>query len=163
MASKHQNLSFYREETIPSGENFRIAVIVSEWNQAITEKLYHGCYNILLKHGTKTENIISVYVPGSYELPQAAQLLMESQELDAAICLGCIIKGDTRHDEYIASAVANGIMQVSIDYSTPVVFGVLTTDNEQQALDRAGGKHGNKGDEAAVTALKMAALREKLI
>lgn len=163
MASKHQHLSTYREETIPSGDHFRIGIIVSEWNSAITEKLFQGCYNILLKHEVKTENIITVYVPGSFELPQAAQLLMESQELDAVICLGCIIKGETRHDEYISSAVANGIMQISLDYSTPVIFGVLTTENEQQALDRAGGKHGNKGDEAAVTALRMAAIREKLI
>ena len=117
----------------------------------------------MLKHKAKSENIISVYVPGSFELPQAAQLLLESQELDAVICLGCIIKGETSHDLHIASAVAHGIMNLGIDYSTPVIFGVLTTENMQQAVDRAGGKYGNKGDEAAITALKMAALREKLI
>ncbi len=163
MGAKHQNLSHYREETVPSGETFRIGVIISEWNSVFTEKLYQGCYNILVTHNVKTENIISIYVPGSYELPQAAQLLMESQELDAIICLGCIIKGETNHDHYISAAVAHGLMNLSIDYSTPVVFGVLTTDNEQQATDRTGGKYGNKGDEAAITALKMAALRAKLI
>ena len=163
MASKHQHLSLYREETVPNGDSFRLGIVVSEWNTDITEKLYQGCYNTLLKHKAKSENIISVYVPGSFELPQAAQLLLESQELDAVICLGCIIKGETSHDLHIASAVAHGIMNLGIDYSTPVIFGVLTTKNMQQAVDRAGGKYGNKGDEAAITALKMAALREKLI
>ena len=89
--------------------------------------------------------------------------MFESQELDAVICLGCIIKGETDHDQYISSAVAHGITQVSLDYSTPVVFGVLTTNNQQQAIDRAGGKHGNKGEEAAITALRMAAIRSRLI
>ncbi|MFI5171779.1 MAG: 6,7-dimethyl-8-ribityllumazine synthase [Chitinophagales bacterium] len=163
MGAKHQNLSNYREETVPSGENFRIGIIVSEWNGIYTEKLYQGCYNILLKHKVNLENIVTVYVPGSFELPQAAQLLMESQELDAIICLGCIIKGETDHDRYIAAAVAHGLMNLSIDYSTPVIFGLLTTENEEQAADRTGGKYGNKGDEAAITALKMAALRAKLI
>ncbi|MBK7036994.1 MAG: 6,7-dimethyl-8-ribityllumazine synthase [Bacteroidetes bacterium] len=163
MGSKHQNLSHIREETVPSGEKFRFGIVVSEWNSVITEKLYQGCHASLLKYNTKSENIITVYVPGSFELPQAAQLLLESQELDAIICLGCIIKGETTHDHYIAAAVAHGIMNLSIDYSTPVIFGVLTTNDEQQALDRSGGKYGNKGDESAVTALKMAALRERLI
>ena len=163
MASKHQHLSLYREETVPNGDSFRLGIVVSEWNTDITEKLYQGCYNTLLKHKAKSENIISVYVPGSFELPQAAQLLLESQELDAVICLGCIIKGETSHDLHIASAVAHGIMNLGIDYSTPVIFGVITTENMKQAVDRAGGKYENKGDEAAKNELKMAALREKLI
>ena len=160
MASKHQHLSLYREETVPNGDSFRLGIVVSEWNTDITEKLYQGCYNTLLKHKAKSENIISVYVPGSFELPQAAQLLLESQELDAVICLGCIIKGETSHDLHIASAVAHGIMNLGIDYSTPVIFGVLTTENMQQAVERAGGKNGNKCDEAAITALKMDPLGE---
>lgn len=163
MASRHQHLSVYREETVPSGEPFRIGIVVSEWNKEITESLYNGCVKTLTKHKTAKENIVSVYVPGSFELPQAAELLLESQEFDAVICLGCIIKGETKHDEYIASAVSHGIMMLSLDYSTPVIFGVLTTENMNQAIDRSGGSLGNKGDEAAVTALKMASLRAKLI
>lgn len=163
MATRHQHLSVYREESVPSGEPFRIGIIVSEWNADITNALYDGCVNTLAKHHTSKENIVTVYVPGSFELPQAAQLLLESQEFDTVICLGCIIKGETKHDEYISSAVSHGIMMISLDYSTPVVFGLLTTDNLQQAIDRSGGKYGNKGDEAAITALKMAAIRKKLI
>lgn len=163
MASRHQHLSVYREESVPSGEPFRIGIVISEWNKEITESLYNGCVKTLTKHKTTKENIVSVYVPGSFELPQAAELLLESQEFDAVICLGCIIKGETKHDEYIASAVSHGIMMLSLDYSTPVIFGVLTTENMDQAVDRSGGKLGNKGDEAAVTALKMASLRAKLI
>ncbi len=163
MSLKHAHLSDYNEANIPSGEKYRIGIIVSEWNSVITEKLYDGCHATLLKHGTKSENIITVHVPGSFELPQAAQLLLESQEVDAIICLGCIIKGETAHDQFIAAAVTHGIMNLSIDYSTPILFGVLTTNDKQQALDRSGGKYGNKGDECAISALKMAALREKLI
>ncbi|HMX03638.1 MAG TPA: 6,7-dimethyl-8-ribityllumazine synthase [Chitinophagales bacterium] len=163
MATGKQHLTPQQEAAIPSGDQFRIGIVVSEWNTAITEKLYQGCYHTLTHYKTPSEQIITVYVPGSFELPQAAQLLLESQELDAVICLGCIIKGETSHDQHIAQAVAHGVIQVGLDYSTPVIFGVLTTNDEQQAIDRAGGKHGNKGEEAAITALRMAALREKLI
>ncbi len=163
MASGKQPLGTHQEASIPSGEQFRFGIVVSEWNADITERLYQGCYHTLAKYKTPSEHIVTLHVPGSFELPQAAQLLLESQELDAVICLGCIIKGETDHDQYISSAVAHGITQVSLDYSTPVVFGVLTTNNEQQAIDRAGGKHGNKGEEAAITALRMAAIRSRLI
>ncbi len=163
MATRHKNLSVYNSEEIPSGENFRIGIIVSEWNKEITDALLDGCMKTLLKHGAPTFNINTINVPGSFELPSAAQMLLEAMDLDAVICLGCIIKGETKHDDYIANAISHGIMIVSIDYSTPVIFGVLTTNNLQQAKDRSGGKLGNKGDEAAITALRMAALRSKLI
>lgn len=163
MATRHKNLSFYKEEQVPSGEEMRIGIIVSEWNAEITEALLNACTETLAANKTLKENIFIVYVPGSFELPSAAQMLMEGMELDAVICLGCIIKGETKHDEYIAAAIAHGIMMISVDYSTPVIFGVLTTNTLEQAIDRAGGKHGNKGTEAAITALKMAALRKKLI
>ncbi|MFZ1611148.1 MAG: 6,7-dimethyl-8-ribityllumazine synthase [Chitinophagales bacterium] len=163
MATRHKNLSFYREEQIPSGEEMRIGIIVSEWNNDITDVLLNSCVETLTQNKTLPENIFTIHVPGSFELPSAAQMLMEGMELDAVICLGCIIKGETQHDQYIANAVAQGIMMISVDYSTPVIFGVLTTDNLLQAQERAGGKHGNKGTESAITALKMAALRRKLI
>ncbi|MBP7400799.1 MAG: 6,7-dimethyl-8-ribityllumazine synthase [Chitinophagales bacterium] len=163
MATRHKNLSFYREEQIPSGEEMRIGIIVSEWNNDITDVLLNACVETLTQNKTLPENIFTIHVPGSFELPSAAQMLMEGMELDAVICLGCIIKGETQHDQYIANAVAQGLMMISVDYSTPVIFGVLTTDNLLQAQERAGGKHGNKGTESAITALKMAALRRKLI
>ena len=163
MASRHQNLSVYRDDEIPDGENLSIGIIVSDWNISITSALYEACIATLEKHHVRAEKIVTVHVPGSFELPQAAQLILESRELDAVICLGCIIKGETKHDEYIAHAVAHGIMITSLDFTTPVIFGVLTTDTLEQAQDRAGGKHGNKGDEAAITALKMANLRQRLI
>jgi 6,7-dimethyl-8-ribityllumazine synthase len=125
--------------------------------------MFSACIATLKEHEVPDNQVIVTRVPGSYELTSAAQMLLESNELDAVICLGCIIKGETPHDEHIASAVANGITRVSIDYSTPVIFGVLTTLNQEQAEARSGGKKGNKGVESAITALKMAALRKQLI
>ena len=119
--------------------------------------MYEGALKTLLKHGLKEENIITKAVPGSFELTAAAEILLNRQNsIDAVICLGCVIQGDTKHFDFICDAVANGITNVCIKYSKPVIFGVLTTNTEEQALDRAGGKHGNKGDEAAITAIKMA-------
>ncbi len=163
MASGKFNLTSQQEASIPSGEQFRIGIVVAEWNTEVTEKLYQACYHTLIKYRTLQEHIITLQVPGSFELPQAAQLLLESQEMDAVICLGCIVRGETTHDQHIATAVANGITQVGLDYNTPVIFGVLTTNDMQQAHDRAGGKYGNKGEEAAITALRMAAIRSRLI
>ncbi len=137
----------------------RIGVLVSEWNEEVTSALLTGALSTLEKHGVKKSEIFVQYVPGSFELTVGASLMADAMELDAIICLGCIIQGETRHFEFIAQAVANGITQVGIQYNMPVIFGVLTTDNYQQALDRCGGKHGNKGDEAAVTAIKMVDLR----
>lgn len=119
--------------------------------------MYKGAFDTLLKHGVLEANITSFAVPGSFELTSAADILLKKHEdLDAVICLGCVIQGDTKHFDFICDAVANGITQVSVKYSKPVIFGVLTTNDQQQAIDRAGGKLGNKGDEAAITAIKMA-------
>lgn len=157
MASHLKNLSDFSHTTIPNGNTFKIAIVVAEWNAKITGSLYKGALQTLLKHGVNEENIITVAVPGSFELTAAAEILLNRQpNLDAVICLGCVIQGDTKHFDFICEAVANGITNVGIKHSKPVIFGVLTTNDEQQALDRAGGKHGNKGDEAAITALKMA-------
>ena len=157
MASHLKNLSDFSHTTIPNGSAFKIAIVVAEWNAKITGALYEGALQTLLKHGVKEENIITAAVPGSFELTAAAEILLTKQpNLDAVICLGCVIQGDTKHFDFICDAVANGITNVGIKHSKPVIFGVLTTNDEQQALDRAGGRHGNKGDEAAITALKMA-------
>ncbi len=157
MASHLKNLSDFSHTTIPNGSAFKIAIIVAEWNAKITGALYEGALQTLLKHDVKEENIVTMSVPGSFELTAAAEILLNRKSnLDAVICLGCVIQGDTKHFDFICDAVANGITNVGIKHSKPVIFGVLTTNDEQQALDRAGGKHGNKGDEAAITALKMA-------
>ena len=133
----------------------RFAIVVAEWNEEITEALYQGAHDALLKLGVKKENIIRKNVPGSFELPLGAKWMAGKKEIDAVIALGCVIQGDTPHFDYICHAVANGIMNVNLTSNKPVAFGVLTTLNKKQALERAGGKLGNKGEEAAVTVVKM--------
>lgn len=144
---------------LPDGSSFKIGIVVSQWNADITNALLEGAQDTLLKAGVQSDNIEILYVPGSFELPWGARQIMKPGKRDAVICLGCIIQGETRHDEYIASAVASGIMQLGLMSGVPVIFGVLTTNTEEQAKDRAGGKHGNKGSEAAAAALQMAYVR----
>lgn len=156
MATHLKNLSDFSHTTIPSGAGFRIAIAAAEWNANITNALYQGAYDALVANGVLPEDIISTTVPGSFELTAAAEILLtKNLDIAAVICLGCVIQGETKHFDFICNAVANGLTNVGIKHSKPVIFGVLTTNNEQQALDRAGGKHGNKGEEAAITALKM--------
>lgn len=155
MSSADKNLSEFATEDLPDISNRTFAIVVAEWNQEITEKLYEGAYNTLLAHGARAENIIRANVPGSYELSFGAQVFARKDSVDAVIALGCVIQGETKHNDYINNAVAHGLTQVSLTYHKPVIFGVLTPNNQQQAIDRAGGKHGNKGDEAAMTAIKM--------
>ncbi len=133
----------------------KFAIVVAEWNDEITEPLFDGAYNTLIELGAKKENIILTNVPGSFELPLGAQRMADKKEIDAVICLGCVIQGDTPHFDYICQAVAYGIMKVNLKSGKPVAFGVLTTLNKKQALERAGGKLGNKGEEAAITVVKM--------
>ena len=162
MASALKNLSKYDDETIPDGEKFHIGIVISEWNQEITHSLYQGAFDTLLKHGVLEENIETIQVPGTFELPSAASILMKSNTLNAVICIGCVIKGDTDHDIYINQAVATSLANLGMASGVPVIFGVLTPNTETQAKDRAGGKYGNKGVESAVTALRMADLKTQL-
>jgi 6,7-dimethyl-8-ribityllumazine synthase len=163
MTEKKKNLSEFSPVNFSFAKNFKIGIIVSEWNDIITSLLKDGAYNTLIEHGVEKSNISVCYVPGSFELPTAAVMMLEAkEELDAVICLGCVIQGETRHFEFISQAVATGIIKVAIDYNTPVIFGVLTCDTMQQAEDRAGGKYGNKGVEAAFSCLKMLSLERKL-
>ena len=162
MASSLKNLSSHSSKNLVDIGNKRFGIVVSEWNEEVTEALYHGAYQTLLENGAKEKNILSQTVPGSYELSLGAQWLAERSDIDAVICLGCVIQGETRHFDFICDAVAHGITNVSLKYNKPVIFGVLTPDTHQQALDRAGGKHGNKGDEAAITAIKMLGLKHNL-
>ena len=155
MASSSKNLSQHSGKNIQKMVDKRFAVIVSEWNEEVTESLYNGAVETLVKYGVKKENIIRKNVPGSFELSLAAQWMAEKADINAVICLGCVIQGETRHFDFICDAVAQGLTHVSLKFNKPVIFGVLTPNTQQQALDRAGGKHGNKGDEAAITAIKM--------
>ena len=155
MASSLKNLSDYNSTNLIDVSTKRFAVVVSEWNEEVTAALYSGAYQTLLQHGVKAEHILRKQVPGSFELTLGAQWCAQQKEIDAVICLGCVIQGETRHFDFICDAVAQGITQVNLTYNKPVIFGVLTTQTQHQALDRAGGKHGNKGDEAAITAIKM--------
>jgi 6,7-dimethyl-8-ribityllumazine synthase len=131
------------------------AIIVAEWNEEITEALYDGALTCLRAHGVPKENIIRKNVPGSFELSLGGLWMAEEKKVDAVICLGCVIQGDTPHFDYICQAVSYGITQAGLKTRKPVIFGVITTLTHQQALDRAGGKLGNKGEEAALTAIKM--------
>ena len=155
MASSEKNLSSYSAENIHDISSKKFALIVSEWNDTVTESLYEGALETLLKNGATRENIIRKNVPGSFELTLAAQWMAMDDGVDAVICLGCVIQGETKHFDFICNAVANGLTNVAIKFNKPVIFGVLTPNMQKQALDRAGGKHGNKGDEAAITAIKM--------
>lgn len=158
MSSSLKNLSDYDHASIPSGKGKQIGIVVSEWNQKITFELMRGCTETLLQHGVQQEDIIISFVPGTFELPFAAKMLAKSNHLSGVVCIGCVIKGETKHDEYINHAVAQALQNLNLQFDIPFIFGVLTPNTDQQALDRAGGKYGNKGVEAAVTVLKMTSL-----
>ncbi len=157
MATK--DLSQYDLNSVSPAENMRFGIVVSEWNFQITSALAEGAIATFKKHGAIDENILVKYVPGSFELPLGAQFFAEMENVDAVILLGCVIQGETRHFDFICQGVTQGTVELNLKYNKPFIFGVLTTENEQQAVDRAGGKHGNKGDEAAVTAIKMVHLK----
>ena len=154
------NLSQYSD--VPDASDMRIGVVVSEWNSEITFAMKDGAVDTLLAHGVTESDIIVRYVPGSFELTFGAQMMANHCRVDAIIAIGCVIRGETPHFDYICQGVTAGLTQVSIQEELPVIFGVLTTNNLEQALDRAGGKHGNKGIEAAATAIKMVALKRCL-
>jgi 6,7-dimethyl-8-ribityllumazine synthase len=140
----------------------RFGIVVADWNQEITHLLLKGAADTLRRHGVDDNDIVVRHVPGTFEITLAAQWFAEYDDLDGVICLGCVIQGETPHFTYICQGVTQGITQLNLDYNIPFVFGVLTTLTRQQALERAGGKHGNKGDEAAVTAIRMAALQRQM-
>jgi 6,7-dimethyl-8-ribityllumazine synthase len=149
------NLSEYDFKKVPLAKGMAFAIVVSEWNFDVTGKLLNGAMDTLLRHGAHTSDIILKSVPGSFELVSASNIIAQEYKIDAVICLGCVIRGGTPHFDYVCQGVTQGIAHLNVKYNIPFIFGLLTTDDQQQALDRAGGKHGNKGDEAAVTAIKM--------
>jgi 6,7-dimethyl-8-ribityllumazine synthase len=154
------NLSIYDKATIPNAKNFRFGIVVSEWNPEITDNLYLGAVEALLENGALTENIIKWDVPGSFELIYGCKKMIETQKLDAVIAIGNVIQGETKHFDFVCDGVTQGIKDLNIKYDIPTIFCVLTDNTKQQSLDRSGGKHGNKGVECAIAAIKMAALRQ---
>jgi 6,7-dimethyl-8-ribityllumazine synthase len=160
MATK--NLSAYDIESVPSAKGYKFGLVVAEWNYHITGALAQGAIDTFKKHEVNDEDIIVKHVPGSFELPLGGQFFAEYTDVDAILLIGCVIQGGTPHFDYICDGVTQGTTQLNLKYNKPFIFGVLTTNNEQQALDRAGGKLGNKGDEAAITAIKMVALQREM-
>ena len=155
MATAYHNLSEYDFNTVPNAETMKFGIIVSEWNSNITGALLDGAVNTLIKHGVKKENIIVKFVPGSFELTFGANQMIKNGTVDAVIILGCVIKGDTPHFDYVCMGVTQGITELNAKFNIPVIYGLITTNNMEQAEDRSGGKLGNKGDECAISAIKM--------
>ena len=157
MSTENSNLSNFDSSTVPSGDSLTIGLVVSKWNEKITESLFNGAFSTLTEFGVKTNNIKRIDVPGSFELVFGSKKMIQAK-VDVVIAIGCVIKGETEHFDYICQSVSKGIIDLNINFDTPVVFCVLTDNNIQQSIDRSGGKHGNKGVEAAITALKLANL-----
>lgn len=162
MASALHNLSNYDTTTVPDGNGWKIGIVVSEWNEEVTGALLDGAFNTLLKHGVNKEDIIVRFVPGSFELVYGSAVMIENTDVDAVIAIGCVIRGDTPHFDYICQGATQGLAELNRLAEVPVIYGLLTCNTMQQALDRCGGALGNKGDECAITALKMIKFREDL-
>ncbi len=157
------NLSAYDKDSIPNAKSLRFGIVVSEWNPEITEKLLEGAVDTLVSHGAEEKNIITQWVPGSFELIFGCSQLLKTEELDAVIAIGSVIRGETEHFTFVCQGVTQGIKDLNLTHDVPTIFCVLTDNDRQQAIDRSGGKHGNKGVECAVAAIKMAALRDRAI
>ena len=162
MAIKGKNLSKKEQFPISNPEKIKIGIVVSQWNQTITDRLLNGAKSVLLNSKIPAENIIIKHVPGTFELPLGAQYLFEKNMVDGIICIGCVIQGETKHFDYVCQGATNGIMSIGLRYNKPATFCVLTDQNEQQSIDRSGGKHGNKGTECAISCLKMIELNKDI-
>lgn len=162
MATIHKNLSDFDPNTVPSGTGKKIDIVVAEWNDDITFNLANGAKELLISHGVSESDIGTHTVPGTFELPLGAKWILDKGDVDAVICCGCVIQGETRHFDFVCDGVTQGITQLNLDYGVPVIFCVLTDNVKQQSLDRSGGKYGNKGTEAGVAALKMIQLKAEI-
>ncbi|WP_350292256.1 6,7-dimethyl-8-ribityllumazine synthase [uncultured Croceitalea sp.] len=158
MATEIKNLSVHNKDEIPNAKNLRFGIVVSAWNDNITEQLFKGAFAALLDCGAIEGNIIRWDVPGSFELVYGSKKLLQTQNVDAVIAIGSVIRGETSHFDYVCGATAQGIKDLNVKFDVPVIFCVLTDDTLQQSIDRSGGKHGNKGIEAAIAAIQMAVL-----
>jgi 6,7-dimethyl-8-ribityllumazine synthase len=162
VATAGKHLSAYDPESIPNGADFKIGIVVSEWNDNITNNLCEGAEQALIANGVKAENILIHRTPGSFELPLGAQWMLQRNDIDGVVAIGSIIQGETKHFDFVCQATAQGVKDVGLKYDKPAIFCVLTDNNMQQAIDRSGGKHGNKGVEAALACLKMIDLKKNL-
>ncbi|PZX92959.1 6,7-dimethyl-8-ribityllumazine synthase [Flavobacterium aquariorum] len=161
MATVNKNLSDYDKNTVPNAKDFRFGIVVSEWNDTITEGLYNGALAALLENEVPPHHIIRWNVPGSFELIYGSKKMLQTQNVDAVIAIGCVIQGQTKHFDFVCEGVTQGIKDLNVQTDIPVIFCVLTDDNIQQSIDRSGGIHGNKGTEAAIAAIKMAYIRQQ--
>ncbi|MFD2588298.1 6,7-dimethyl-8-ribityllumazine synthase [Croceitalea marina] len=158
MATEIKNLSVYNKDEIPNAKNLRFGIVVSAWNDNITEQLFKGAFAALIDCGATEKNIVRWNVPGSFELVFGSKKIIQTQNVDAVIAIGSVIRGETSHFDYVCGATAQGIKDLNVKFDVPVIFCVLTDDTLQQSIDRSGGKHGNKGIEAAIAAIQMATL-----
>ncbi len=160
MATSNKNLSNYDKQNLPDCSDFRFGIVVSEWNGNITEGLYKGAVDAFLDNNVKAESILKWHVPGSFELIFGAKKMLQTQKVDAVIVIGCVIQGETKHFDFVCEGVTQGVKDLNLQYNIPTIFCVLTDNNLQQSIDRSGGKFGNKGTEAAITAIKMVQLNK---
>lgn len=161
MATVNKNLSEYDKNTVPDARNFRFGIVVSEWNETITEGLFDGAIQTLLENQVPSQHIIRWNVPGSFELIYGAKKMLQTQNVDAVIVIGCVIQGQTKHFDFVCEGVTQGIKDLNVQTDVPIIFCVLTDNTLQQSIDRSGGIHGNKGTEAAIAAIKMAYIRQQ--
>ncbi len=160
MATIHRNLSEYDKNNIPNGADFKVGIVVSEWNDSITLNLLKGAKETLMENGVPEANILIRFVPGAFELPLGAQLMLDNTDVDGVIAIGVVIQGETKHFDFVCQGATQGIMHLNLEYNSPVAFCLLTDNNIQQSIDRSGGKHGNKGVECAIACLKMIELKK---
>jgi 6,7-dimethyl-8-ribityllumazine synthase len=160
MATALRNLSEYDKDYVPNGADFKVGIVVSEWNDSITMNLLKGAKDALLENGVNEKNILIRFVPGAFELPLGAQFMCEFTDVDGVIAIGVVIQGETKHFDFVCDAATQGIKDVSLEFNTPVAFCLLTDNNIQQSMDRSGGKHGNKGIECAIACMKMIAMKK---
>jgi 6,7-dimethyl-8-ribityllumazine synthase len=159
MATENKNLSQYDKNTIPNTKGLRFGIVVSEWNENITSGMLNGALEALTDNGVPAEDIVTWHVPGSFELVYGSKKMIQTQNVDAVIAIGSVIQGETKHFDFVCEAVSQGIKDLNVQTDVPVIFCVLTDNNLQQAIDRSGGRHGNKGTEAGIVAIRMAALK----
>jgi 6,7-dimethyl-8-ribityllumazine synthase len=160
VATALKNLSDYNKENIPNGADFKVGIVVSEWNDTITNNLFEGAKQALLDNGVSESNILVRYVPGAFELPLASQFMLDNTDVDGVVAIGVVIQGETRHFDFVCQGATQGLMNVMLEYNSPVSFCLLTDNNIQQSIDRSGGVHGNKGIECAIACLKMIAMKK---
>jgi len=160
VATYLKNLSEYSKDNIPNGADFKIGIVVSEWNDSITLNLLAGAKQTLLDNNVPEENILVRFVPGAFELPLAAQLMLDNTDVDGVVAIGVVIQGETKHFDFVCKGTTDGLMKVMLEYNSPVSFCVLTDNTLQQSIDRSGGVHGNKGVECAIACLKMIELKK---